>query len=319
MHDGKVRIEDVLPQGVSFEVDLPIGIIFKNQNVQEHISVEEKYDFSKGDCTTNNMLSESSSLEKQVLLIVDDNEDMRDFLKENFKETYHIIQAENGKKGLDKIKQMNVDLIISDLMMPEMDGLEFCKILHGNILYSHIPIILLTAKTDIQSKIEGISSGADAYVEKPFSISLLKARIENLIAKRKLLQKRFSEMPIIPLSSIAPNKTEELFLQKLNSIIEKNIANVDFNIEMLANQLNISRSGLFAKIKATSDVTPNELLLIIRLKKAAALLLENNLRINEIADMVGFNSPSYFTKCFIKQFGIRPSEFAKSNSKNKKA
>ena len=199
--------------------------------------------------------------------------------------------------------------------MPRMDGISFCREVRADRLYSHVPIILLTAKTDVDSKIEGMNTGADAYVEKPFSIQYLRACVANLLASRELLKKKFSEMPFVPLQSMAANKAEEDFLVQMNAIIEKNISNQDFSIDALAKELCISRSGLFAKIKTMTDVTPNELVQVMRLKKAAQLLSESHLRVNEVAYAVGFNNPSYFAKCFQKQFGEKPADFALKHKK----
>jgi AraC-like DNA-binding protein len=181
-----------------------------------------------------------------------------------------------------------------------------------NILCSHIPIILLTARVDNESKVAGIQSGADSYVEKPFSPQVLKAQIECLLNSRQALRRKFSEMPFIPLNSIAGNKEDELFLSKMNEIIEKNISNINFTIDTLAEQLCVSRSALFIKIKKQTDMTPSDLIRVIRLKKAAALLISNVYRVNEICYRVGFTSPSYFSKCFQKQFGILPKDFRDS-------
>lgn len=194
-----------------------------------------------------------------------------------------------------------------------MDGIEFCSYVRNNILWSHIPIILLTAKNNTSTKVEAMESGADAYVEKPFSIRFLAAQIRNLLSIREALQKKYAETPFVPLSSIAGNKTDKEFLLKVNDIIEHNISNENFSMDDLAEELCISSSGLFAKIKNISGCTPNKLLLLVRLKKAAELLQQDNFRINEVCYMVGFNNPSYFAKCFQKQFGVLPKDF-KNNS-----
>jgi len=243
------------------------------------------------------------------LLIVEDNTDLCSFLSNRFRHTYNIFIAHNGKEALEVLKKQSVDIIISDIMMPVMDGIEFCRELKSNLLYSHIPIVLLTAKTEHTAKVESIQTGADAYIEKPFSVKLLEAQLENLLNSRKLLKKKFSEMPFMKLDSIAGNKADEVFLSKLNSIIEENITNIQFSIDVLAEQLCISRSGLFSKIKTLTDMTPNELIHLVRLKKAAELLSREEYRINEICYMVGFNNPSYFSKCFQKQFGVLPKDF----------
>lgn len=217
--------------------------------------------------------------------------------------------AENGQEGLEQLKKHPADLIISDVMMPVMDGITFCKEVKANLLFCHIPLVLLTAKTDNASRISGIRNGADVYIEKPFSVAVLRAQIENLLESRKLLQKKFSEMPFVPLGSIARNDADEQFLSRMNAIIDQNISNVEFSIDVLAGQLGISRSGLFAKIKNLAEMTPNELIQLVRLKKAAGLLATRKYRINEICYQVGFNNPSYFSKCFQKQFGVLPKDF----------
>jgi AraC-like DNA-binding protein len=169
--------------------------------------------------------------------------------------------------------------------------------------------VLLTAKIEASAKVEGIKTGADAYIEKPFSPQVLTAQLQNLVESRKKLRKKFSEMPFAPLTCPAGSKADELFLDKVNQAIERNIDNQDFSIDMLAEEVCISRSGLFAKVKLLVDTTPNELIQLIRLKKAAQLLQTREYRINEICYLVGFNNPSYFSKCFQKLFGVLPKDF----------
>jgi Signal transduction histidine kinase len=309
-HGGNILIKDASPSGVSFIITLPM----RNELSETRKSVTTARIPAKeiyNTLITNEKaeLSPVNEEEKPLLLIVEDNIEMRDFIKDCFCDSYQVVTAGDGIEGLEKLKSQQVELIISDLMMPRMNGLEFCQALRENVIWSHIPVVLLTAKTDLNSKIEGLNNGADAYVEKPFSTTFLKAQIKNLIESRKALRRRFSELPFVPLNSVANNKADEEFLSKMNAIIDSNISNFDFNVDLLAEQLCISRSGLFVKIKNLVDVTPNELIQLVRLKKAAELLSENKYRINEIGYMVGFNNPSYFTKCFQKQFGIRPGDF----------
>ena len=167
----------------------------------------------------------------------------------------------------------------------------------------------------MSSKIEGLGCGADAYIDKPFAFSHLEAVVKNIFSIRGLLQEQYSKMPLVSLNSVASNPDDKEFLDKLNNIIEENFSNPDLNVDFLAQSLFVSRSGLFAKIKALVDVTPNELIQIVRLKKAASLLLLNQYKINEVCYMVGFNNPSYFSKCFQKQFGVLPSDFISSVTK----
>jgi Signal transduction histidine kinase len=308
-HGGEISVTNAFPAGSCFTVSFPLrnDAVVSGDVVPETSAFEEPE--SQDVLFEHSGISESKSKEKPLLLVVEDNPEMRGFLQDSFSSDYSVITAEDGLDGLDKLKNNEVSLIISDLMMPRMDGLEFCSALRANVLTSHIPVVLLTAKTDLNTKIDGMNSGADAYVEKPFSIRFLKAQIRNLIDSRKALRRKYSEMPFVPLNSIAGNKADEDFLSKLNTLIENYISNPDFSVELLAEELAISRSGLFAKIKTLAGVTPNELMQVVRLKKAAELLAENKYRINEVAYMVGFNNPSYFTKCFQKQFGVRPGEF----------
>ena len=196
--------------------------------------------------------------------------------------------------------------------MPNMDGAELCKAVRNNKHTSHIPFILLTAKTGNDARIESMNCGADAHIEKPFSIRYLRACIRNLRELRNMLMHKYSKMPLVPISSIANNSCEEQFLNRMNEVIEQNFSNPELSVDFLARELCVSRSGLFAKIKSLTEVTPNELIQIVRLKKAAVLLLENKYTVSEISYMVGFNNPSYFAKCFQKQFGINPGEFARS-------
>jgi AraC-like DNA-binding protein len=196
-------------------------------------------------------------------------------------------------------------------MMPEMDGAEFCRQVRADQAISHLPIILLTAKTDSDSKAIGMDVGADAYIEKPFSMKHLEATIRNLMEMRRLLLKKFSQNASETITQMAKSPVDNDFLVKLNKLIEDNMCNSQLSVPFIANEMGISRSGLFAKLKALTDATPNEMIQIVRLRKAAELMKDGGYRINEICYMVGFSSPSYFSKCFQQQFGMKPGEYAK--------
>ena len=305
-HNGCIEVESEVNKGSSFIVTLPVEQVqvlpqdtgtslLNNPTIPEGILQED--------------LSGSPIKHKPTMLIVDDNEEMLNFLSSSLTDKYSILTAEDGIEALNKLKENEVTLIVSDWMMPRMDGVEFCKAIRTNQATSHIPFILLTAKTDTNSKIEGMDCGADAYIEKPFSMQYLEACIKNLVDLRNLLRQKFSKMPLVPLNSIANNSMDDKFLTRMNEIIEENFSNPELSVDFLAEKLCISRSGLFAKIKTLANITPNELIQVVRLKKAAILLAENKYRINEICYMVGFNNPSYFSKCFQKQFGMKPGEF----------
>ena len=234
---------------------------------------------------------------------------MLDYLAGHFQQRYNVVTAHDGLEALDKLSAGDVSLIVSDWMMPRMDGAELCRRVRQNAATSHIPFIMLTAKTDNDSKVAGMDVGADAYVEKPFSIEYLEGIIRNTLEMRRRLLETFAHEPLEPVTKIASNQTDNDFLTRMNALIEQNFANPDLNVNFLAEELAISRSGLFAKIKSLADVTPNEMIQIVRLKRAAQLLREGNLTVSEVCYRVGFSSPSYFTKCFSKQFGIKPTEW----------
>lgn len=304
-HHGYVRLHSTPGAGTTFAVILPI-----EQDADAFAKAEGFKEFSDGrmdEVPFSEHATTSNSA--PVMLVVEDNADMRSFICQSFSDKFRMLEAENGRAALLLLDAHEVDFIISDLMMPEMDGLELCRELHKNILRSHIPMVLLTAKTDMNTKIEAMKLGADVYMEKPFSIELLMAQVDNLLSSRQKLRKRYTEMPFVPLNTIAGNSADEAFLGKINQIVEANFSNVDFSIQELAEQLFVSRSGLFVKIKSLVGITPNEFIQLVRLKKAAQLIRENKYRINEVCYMVGFNNPSYFSKCFQKQFGKLPKDF----------
>jgi len=249
----------------------------------------------------------SVNAQRPEVLIVEDNEDMLHFLSNHFKKEYTVLTAQNGVQGLKQLKTHSVTLIVSDWMMPEMDGAEFCKQVRADQSISHLPIILLTAKTDSDSK----ALGMDAYIEKPFSMKHLEATIRNLMEMRRLLLAKFSQNSSEKITQMAKSPVDNVFLVKLNKLIEDNMCNTQLSVPFIANEMGISRSGLFAKLKALTGATPNEMIQIVRLRKAAELMKDGGYRINEICYMVGFSSPSYFSKCFQQQFGMKPGEYAK--------
>lgn len=253
-----------------------------------------------------------------LILLIDDEEEILDFLERTLKSTYSILRAENGVAGLQVLKTEAVQLIICDVMMPEMDGFEFCKIVKSDFEYSHIPVILLTAKNTIQSKVQGLEMGAEAYIEKPFSKEHLLAQIASLLANRNMVREYFAGSPLVHLKSIAHTKSDERFLETLNETISKRIEDTELDVEKLAGMMNMSRVTLYRKIKAISNLSPFELINIIRLKKAAEMLAAGDYKIYEISAIVGFSSQSNFARNFHKQFNMSPTEYMNSmNQKNK--
>lgn len=247
-----------------------------------------------------------------TILLVDDNEDLLEFLSDDLAEEYNVLAATNGSEALKMMEEHSIDLIISDIMMPVMDGMELCETIKNDVELSHIPVILLTAKNTLESKISGLNSGADAYVEKPFSPEYLRAQIGSLLKNRNKIKEYFINSPLTHIKSIAHSRSDEIFLEELNRIILENISDINLDVNQLAIFMNMSRPTLYRKIKSISDLTPNEMINITRLKQAAVLLAEDNLRINEIYNVVGYSSPSQFGRNFQKQFKMTPSEYIRS-------
>jgi signal transduction histidine kinase/ligand-binding sensor domain-containing protein/DNA-binding response OmpR family regulator len=243
------------------------------------------------------------------ILLVEDEIEMGKFIAKEISGDYNVILTHNGDEALKALKKYNIVLIVSDVIMPVINGYELCRQIKSNIEYSHIPVILLTATIHLNARIEGLDSGADAYIEKPFTTELLIAQILNLIKNRSLDRQNYINSPLSHFKSVAMNKTDEEFLKKLNSILMDNISENDLSVERIAEKIGISVSTLYRKVKALTDLNSIEYIRLVRLKKAAELLSEGNYRINEISYLVGFSSPSYFATSFQKQFGISPSQF----------
>jgi DNA-binding response OmpR family regulator len=253
---------------------------------------------------------------KPVILIVDDHPDILEFLKEVLEDDYILLTASNGQIALDILKREIINIIVSDVMMPIMDGFELCKEIKKDYELSHIPVILLTAKNSLQSKIDGIEFGADAYIEKPFFPKHLKAQIANLINSRFKIKEFFANSPLIHIKSLAYTKIDDLFMESLNNYINENLDNFDLDVNHLANACFMSRPTLYRKIKSLTDLTPKQLINITRLKKSAQLLLEGK-KISDISTNLGFGSQSYFTQSFFKQFNMTPTDFIKSKKNEK--
>jgi DNA-binding response OmpR family regulator len=252
---------------------------------------------------------EKSSEGRYTVLVVEDNPEMLSFISRQLSHGYIVLTATNGEEALHVLDNNFVNLVVSDVVMPLMDGFELCKTIKSELDYSHIPIILLTAKTNIRSKVEGLELGADAYIEKPFSPEYLQAAVSNLVKNRENLWQAFAKSPFVAANTMALTKADEEFIRKMDEIILSNLHNPEFSMEDMAKMFNMSRSGFYRKIKGVLDLTPNDYLRIERLKRAAQLLKSGENRVNEVCYMVGFNSSSYFSKCFLKQFGVLPRDF----------
>lgn len=250
---------------------------------------------------------------KPAVLLVDDNVEILDFIESNLIDIYDVVKTSDGTGALQYLKENAVQLIVSDVMMPGMDGFELCKQIKSDVELSHLPFILLTAKDTLQSKLEGLELGADAYIEKPFSPKYLKTQIANLLANRNKIKEYFANSPFAHAKSIAHTKEDEKFMERLNNIILEHIQETELDVERLARYMNMSRPTFYRKIKAISDLTPNELINLTKLKKAAELLKEESHNIQTVAEVVGYSSVRIFVRNFQKQFGITPLEYIHSH------
>ena len=242
------------------------------------------------------------------LMIIEDNADLRDFLQKNLADRYNVMIAADGEDALRQVARRNVDIVVSDVVMPRMDGIEFLKLLKSNELYSHIPVILLSARTSDEANIEGLKSGAEVYITKPFSINVLRAQLASIMENRKLARDRFLHLPFGK-DGKGEAGIEDTFLLKMDKVIMDNISNERFSVKDLARELAVSQSKMQRKIKSLVGLTPNEYIRLTRLKHAAELLSQGQYQINEVAYLSGFNTPSYFSHCFFEQFGILPGDF----------
>lgn len=303
LHGGTLYMGDSMEDNC-FVMTLPV-------EHEPSVAVEHKEHAPDEESARKEEPASATGQYRYTILVVEDSREMQEFVVKQFSAEYRVLTAMDGVGALKVLEEHTVHLVISDIMMPQMDGLELCEHLKSELDYSHIPIILLTAKTTLQAKIEGMKLGADAYIEKPFSVEYLKVCVTNLLSNREKLRVSFAHSPFVQANSMALTKADEVFLKTLKEIVDENMQNPDFCIDDMASLLNMSRSSLNRKIKGVLDMTPNDYIRLERLKKAAQLLKEGECKINEVCYMTGFNTPSYFTKCFQKQFGVLPKDFIK--------
>lgn len=309
MLNGELKLTSRQGEGAEFIVKFPLSRQTEPQG--QDLSPENNSDTITESLQPDPLPVQFMEQQKNKLLIIDDNADMLNFIRDLFINQYDVICAPDGMQALEKLEKLRVDLIISDIMMPNMDGYEFCSIVKNNIQTSHIPVLLLTAKVGTDDRIAGLETGADAYIEKPFSSELLIKQVRNLLSNRERLRSNYLSIPATTVMSVANSRTDEKFLEKMQQIIEANITESNLSVEFLARELNMGRSNFFTKVKGISGITPNDYIRIARLKKAVQLFMEGEGYISEVCYRVGFSSPSYFTKCFQQQFGISPTDYVK--------
>lgn len=249
-------------------------------------------------------------MKEQKILIIDDTDEIRDFIKTCLETGYSVLEAENGLKGWEIAVNELPDLIVTDVMMPGIDGNEFCHRLKQDERTSHIPVIMLTAKAAVEQQIEGLESGADVYLTKPFSTPVLQTYISNLLRSKELLRQRYSQKIFLKPSDVEVGTVDKKFMERLMSIVEANLGNPGFSVPGLSRELGMSKAVLYKKFNALVKIPIAEFIKSMRLKKAALMLTNDKLNVSEIAWEVGFSDPKYFSKEFKKFFGKSPSEYA---------
>ncbi|MEO7313151.1 MAG: two-component regulator propeller domain-containing protein [Chitinophagaceae bacterium] len=308
LHKGEIFVDSEPGKGTRFTVRLPLIKEHPEQLTASHLTNEPDTPPAESEEP-----SQTDLLSENILLIIEDNADVRQFIRYNFESQFHIEEAANGVDGLRLAQKLLPDIILSDVMMPGMDGNELCKKLKADEYTSHIPIILLTALSSKQHIIEGLSNGADDYITKPFDISILQTKIENLISLRDSMRKKFTGELVISPTTVAVTSHDELFLQSAIEVVEKNIDDSDLDIETFCKQMGVSRMQMYRKLSALTGMTVKEFIRDVRLKRAAQLLEQKNLNVSEVAYAVGFKDLSHFRKCFREKFGMNATEYIKQS------
>lgn len=305
LHGGDIQVSSSDIEGTAFIVKLA----FERVDVPAH-SVTSSKSVPLPDEEISAEVTPETDDAKETILIVEDNQDVRRLIQEGLKNHYNILEATTGKEGLERARAESVDLVVSDVMMPMMSGVELCHLLKNDERTSHLPIILLTARADHESKLEGLRTGADDYVTKPFNMQELLARIVNLIVQRKKLVQKYNQVVVVQPHEITVTPLDEQFLQRAIQVVEDNLDNTALGVEKMSEEMGMSRTNLHRKIKAITGLATSEFIQDFRLRRASILIEKKADTILQIAYQVGFNDQSYFTKCFKKKFGKTPRDFA---------
>jgi DNA-binding response OmpR family regulator len=325
LHHGEIKVQSVPGKGTEFTLGLPLSPghpepgeivgetdeipvpVHRNLEIIEKVQVdggvEEKTEQLKGSA------GQDKNMEKDVILVVEDNADVRGYIRKNLESLYILEEAVDGKDGIEKAKSIIPDLIISDVMMPEADGFQLCDVLKKDVKTSHIPMVLLTARASEQSIVEGLETGADDYITKPFNANLLVIRVKNLVRLRRQLQRKIQDEMVLQPGEISVSSLDAEFIKELQAIIEENLADPEFSVEQLAKRLYMSKSSLYKKLEALTGESPQFFIRSYRLKRAAQLLKAKAGNVTEVAFEVGFSSTSYFAKCFKEKFHRLPSDY----------
>ena len=320
LHHGHIELESEEGKGSTFSVYLPqdLSVYKVSERADSNVSKEEEQVYSTNSkdmyfIDTEKMESEAietGDKKRGTILIVEDNQEIRHY-RSGLAGLFNTLEAGNGEEALEKLKDNEVDIIITDVMMPVMDGIKLCKNIKQNIRTCHIPVIILSAKTDIKDQLEGLQVGADDYISKPFAITVLTSKIQNMMRTRRHMLEKYAKSLEVEPEKITFNAMDEELLKRAVSIVEENIDNIEFSTDEFAQKMNMSRSNLHLKLKAITGESAIDFIRKIRFKKATELLKSGRYTVAEVSSMVGFNSSSYFATCFKKYVGCLPTEYIK--------
>jgi len=316
LHHGSIKVESELGKGSIFTVDFPID----KDSYKENEFAVEKVKEKKDEVILDGVdLDESEETEmgthqtnEHHLLLVEDNEELLYLMKRILSRNYHVLIAKNGIEALEIVKENEIDIVISDVMMPEMDGLELCRNLKSDLETSHISVILLTAKNTVEDRVECYNAGADGYIAKPFELKILEARINNFINHKRSKQEEFRSNADAQIDALETSVVDKEFFDKVFSVVETNISEGDFGVVQLADALAVSKSSLYRKMKVATGLSPIEFIRNIRLKHGSQLLKNRSISVAEVAYECGFSNPKYFAICFKDEFGVTPKEYQKT-------
>jgi DNA-binding response OmpR family regulator len=316
IHKGNIEVKSQLGEGAIFTIEIPVS---NSAYSEAELSSEETIpleipEISEPVLSEENIdgIENSVSQKEFTILVVEDNRELKNIIVDNFVHKYHVLSAENGIQALKIVHENEIDLVISDVMMPEMDGLTFCKLLKNDVETSHINVLMLTAKNTTEDRIDCYNAGADSYIAKPFELAVLDSRARNLIRKRKQKTESFQKNQEINISSMEYGSIDELFLKHAVLKVEENLSDDTFDFDQFAVDMATSKSTLHRKLKSLTGLSPGEFIRSIRLKHAVQMLTNNMGNISEIAFAVGFNDPKYFSRCFKIEFGHTPREYQES-------
>ena len=321
LHHGRIELDSEEGKGSTFSVYLPQDInTYKSSELASNDTLNEEgqvYSTNSKEMyfidteKVENETIEAGDKKRGTILIVEDNNEIRHYLSSGLAELFNTLEARNGEEALEKLKDNEVDIIVTDVMMPVMDGIKLCKNVKQNIRTCHIPVIILSAKSEVKDQMEGLQMGADDYIPKPFSLAILTTKIQNMMRTRRRMLERYSKSLEVEPEKITFNAMDEALLKRAVAIVEKNMDNIEFSTDEFAREMNMSRSNLHLKLKAITGESTIDFIRKIRFNEAAKLLKDGRYTIAEVSTMVGFNTPSYFATSFKKYFGCLPTEYIK--------